>query len=222
MAMIRPPSDGVQGLQQVADDIDPRNVVRRFLKVATQIMKADIQENFKNSASPTMEKWAPLRFPRPEGGEKPLMNTGLLRASFTGGKEHIERVADSYAEVGSNRPGVNLQNFGGEVRPRKAKALAIPITKEAKRVRGPREFPRPLFMIWKKDAETGILAENVMERVGRKSQRKLKVHYILAKVTRHVARPMVGFGERVNKKLASAWARVTRAFFRGRPSEGGE
>lgn len=192
-----------------------------FLKRAAIAMKADVNENFNTSASPDGAPWAPLRFPRPnsKGGDKPLLNTGLLRASITRtGAGHIENLTATSVEIGTVRPGANLMHAGGTVVPTKAKALAIPLTKEAYSATvnggGPRKFPRPLFVLWKAGAKSGALAEVVQKGRGKKKKPTLIRHFALVKSVTVPARPFVGFGQRLVAKLESAFQAVVSEIFK--------
>jgi hypothetical protein len=70
-----------------------------------------------------------------------------------------------------------IQNEGGTIVPKSAKALTIPISNEAKRAgeegRGARDLGMKLSLIWHKGDPTGLLAESI--------KGKLKPHYLLAK-----------------------------------------
>jgi len=66
---------------------------------------------------------------------------------------------------------------GGIIKPKRAKALAIPFSDRAKTISrrgsGPRMFPTPLELIWPKSRRTGLLVE--------RTRNKSILHYILAK-----------------------------------------
>lgn len=102
-----------------------------------QIMVSDIKGRFSSGTDPQGQSWVPLKYPRPTGGDKPLRDTGVLMASFSG------RFSADTVTVGTTHPGAALHNFGGVVRA-KSKMLAIPLTKEARRSGGPRRFGRTL------------------------------------------------------------------------------
>jgi len=101
--------------------------------ILKQILVSDVKSRFSTGTSPAGVKWRPLAHPRPNGGDVPLRDTGVLMASFTGGSDGRS------AWVGTTHPGASLHNFGGVVRG-KGKMLAIPLTKEAKRSGGPRRW----------------------------------------------------------------------------------
>lgn len=160
MAEPKPPEVIAELLRQSPPLPEEARVVNVFLKRARLLMIADVKENFDKSAGPDGTPWKPLKFPRPRGGNKPLLDTGMLRASVTGGSPEFR--ADTglnYVSIGTVRPGANLMHAGGTVVPTKAKALAIPLTKDAVRAGSPRRFPRPLVMLWRTGAQSGALAE---------------------------------------------------------------
>ena len=108
-----------------------------------QIAVSDVKRRFATGTAPDGTKWRPLKYPRPNGGDQPLKDTGALAASITGESSPTEVV------VGTNRVGARLMNYGGIVRPKNAKVLTIPLTKEAKRAGSPRRLSKtgdlPLF-----------------------------------------------------------------------------
>lgn len=101
--------------------------------ILKQILLSDVKSRFSTGTDPRGVKWRPLKFSRPNGGDVPLRDTGVLMASFTGGSDGRS------VWVGTTHPGAKLHNFGGVVRG-KGKMLAIPLTKEAKRSGGPRRW----------------------------------------------------------------------------------
>jgi phage gpG-like protein len=101
--------------------------------ILKQILVSDVKSRFSTGTDPSGAKWRPLKHARPNGGDVPLRDTGILMASFSGGTD------GNSVWVGTTHPGAALHNFGGVVRGR-GKMLAIPLTKEAKRSGGPRRW----------------------------------------------------------------------------------
>jgi phage gpG-like protein len=127
-----------------------------------------------------------LAFPRPQGGSKPLQNTGLLGASLSAS------VSETELTLRANAPGARLHQFGGTIVPVRAKALTIPLTVEAVRAGGARNFPRPLFVLKKKDGGPGgALAETV----GKGKNASVRVHYLLRMSVTIPARPYLGVSQ---------------------------
>lgn len=86
---------------------------------------AEIKSRFDTQTDPNGATWAPLRFPRPEGGAIPLRNHGTLAASYS-----FESGQDFF-RTGTNLRKARLLHYGGEVVPVTKKWLTIPLTKEA-------------------------------------------------------------------------------------------
>ena len=129
MAEPKPPEVIAELLRQSPPLPEEARVVNVFLKRARLLMIADVKENFDKSAGPDGTPWKPLKFPRPRGGNKPLLDTGMLRASVTGGSPEFR--ADTglnYVSIGTVRPGANLMHAGGTVVPTGDRLLAPPPT----------------------------------------------------------------------------------------------
>lgn len=165
------PDDAANQLRLKPGDVDPLRVQEKIIKQARVAMIADVRDNFRNSADPDGTPWAALRHPRPRGGNRPLMDTGILRASVvTAGPAHVEVQTVRSIEIGTAQMGARLMHEGGVVVPKKAKALAIPLTKEAVRAGGPRRFPNTLTMLWRKGANSGVLAEINTKKVSKREK----------------------------------------------------
>ena len=105
-------------------------------KVVSTIMLGDVRNRFMTGTAPDGTPWRPLRFARPNGGDQPLRDTGVLMASLHAGFDSRS------AWVATTHPGAAVQNFGATIRAR-GKMLAIPLTREAKRSGGPRRWKGP-------------------------------------------------------------------------------
>lgn len=105
--------------------------------IVAQMAVSDVRKNFQEGHAPDGRPWKPLAHGRAGqgGGALPLRDNGVLLASITG-----KAIGNGIA-VGTNVVYAALHQFGGVVRPKKAKFLAIPLTKEAKRAGSPRKFP---------------------------------------------------------------------------------
>jgi phage gpG-like protein len=156
--------------------------------------KSDVRDNFEGSHGPDGTPWAPLAHPRLRGtGAKPLRDKGLLMASIAAfGQGHIESQSNMGFEVGTNRTGAAIHQYGGTIVPDGHPFLSIPATIEAARYASPRNFPRKLVYIPRK----GRLPLLVEEKAGRgKSNRFAKsiVQYWLVTSVTIPARPYAGF-----------------------------
>jgi phage gpG-like protein len=154
---------------------------------------ANMRRDMTSGVSPDGAAYAPLRFSRPQGGNKPLMNRGILRASlsaeFTGETLFLR----------ANAPGARLQQEGGTIVPTKGKALTIPLTVEAVRAGGARNFPRPLFVLRNSGSQNGVLAE----RVGKGKKARVVVHYLLRNRVQVDARPFLGLSKATAEDMAT-------------------
>ena len=133
-----------------------------------------------------------LSFPRPQGGSKPLLNRGLLAASISAS------VSESEIALRANAPGARIHQFGGTIVPTRANALSIPLTVEAVRAGGARNFPRPLFLLRKMDGGPGgALAETV----GKGKNKTVRVHYLLRMSVTVPARPYLGVSDDTKDRM---------------------
>ena len=144
--------------------------------------RADIQGFFQSSISPEGNPWAPLKFPRIRGGDKPLLDTGRLRASFVGD------VLPDGVKVSTNHPQAGILNDGGTIRAKK-KFLAIPLTRKAQLAGSPLRFGKPL--VFRGNANKGAW----MEAKGRGKNKTLVAQYALVKQVTIPARPFLGFSD---------------------------
>lgn len=86
---------------------------RQILEPVARKIIAFIQLGFKVSTSPYGEKWAPLRF---RNGQ-PLRDNKLLQNSF------VPRYGQDFVEIGTNRVGARVHQFGATIVPVHAKML---------------------------------------------------------------------------------------------------
>lgn len=103
------------------------------------------KECFYESRGPDGTPWDGLKWPRPnsKGGDKPLYDTTALEHSVTapGAEGNIDQVGANGFVWGSNLDYAGIHQKGGTIRPKSAKYLAIPATKEAKAKGSPRKWP---------------------------------------------------------------------------------
>lgn len=96
----------------------------------------------------------------------------------------LQTITDNSATVVISSPELAHKITGGIVTPKRAKALAIPLSPEAYKAGSARLFPRPLTMISRAGkppllVETGIIGKSTA----------WKLHYILLKSVKHKADP---------------------------------
>lgn len=107
---------------------------------AAEIFLEDVHWQLIRGKSPDGTPFVPLKYPRPEGGTYPLINTGNYARSF-GTVATATGVA-----LTSTHPAVMVHQHGATIRPKRAKALAIPLTIEAKQAGSPRSMANLMAM----------------------------------------------------------------------------
>jgi phage gpG-like protein len=157
-----------------------------LVKTVALIGVAGVKDNFARGSSPDGVGWRPLAHRRPSGPGKPLRDTGILMNAVT------SAISGNIATIGNNRPQAALQHFGGIVRPRRGKYLAIPATREAKR-QSARRFPQPLSFRGKPGGASGVLIDE-----------KGTVQYYLVRSVTIPARPWAGLSETWLKRCDQA------------------
>lgn len=151
------------------------------LPAAAVRARGGVQQHFQTSTGPDGVPWKPLAHPRPAGGHLPLLDKGLLAASVTAKVDGDEIVLQA------SHPGARLHQFGGVVYPVRARALAIPISREATKVTGPRSFGRPLQLI---PGRSGGPARLVEPGRGKGAP---KTHFLLVRSVTVPKRTYLGF-----------------------------
>ena len=140
----------------VLGDMESRvSNVRPVLKAGAISGISEIKQRFQDSKGPDGTVWPPLKHPRPnsKGGDKPLLDTGQLQASFA------HTLTDNSLTIGTAKPQAALMNFGGTVRPVKAKWLTIPLTTKAMRAGSPKNFNGILFPRINKAKSGGVMVD---------------------------------------------------------------
>jgi len=154
------------------------------------VLLADIRRRFAAGVAPDGTRWTPIRR-RPNGGTRPLLDTGLLRGSV-----RAEPTATG-ATAFSTLPYAALHQFGGTVRATRAKYLAIPLTRAAKRAGSPRRFPERLrFRPFRRRGAGGVMLAGKTE------------HYLLLPEVTVPARPFLGASAAALAdidQIAAAW-----------------
>lgn len=166
----------------------PTEVIAAAMPAVRVLALAGVKEHFQTQTAPDGRKWKALAHGRVGGGDAVLSDTGRLKASV-GAKIDGTRLF-----LTASHPAANVHQYGATIRPKRAKMLAIPVSKEAKRVGSPRanRFPRPLF-VHARDGKA-VLAEA-------KSDGTLSVHYVLRRFVVVPPRPFLGYSERTMQKI---------------------
>lgn len=154
-------------------------LVRRVSNSAVLLQKQIV----KNISTPSRSTGPSL------AGGFPRANTGALRKSI-----FIKKSENGLsAFVGSNSKVAFFMEFGAIIRPRKAKALAIPISRAAKKHNesggSARSFPKKLVFIRRK-GKPPLLVEMTGKK-GVMLQSKWTIHYVLPAMARLAPRPFL-------------------------------
>lgn len=182
-------------------EVMPRDA-KPLLRSMSVYLSARAKRSFASATDPDGRAWKPV-IPglRPRGGAAPLRDRGLLMASASagasgGGPGAIFTLTDTHLEQGTNIEYAAIHQYGGEIRPKSGRALAIPVSREAYGKR-PRAFGKPLAVVWPKGKRSGWLVER---RAGRHA--KTIFHYLLVSKVTIPARPFLGISDKDADKLA--------------------
>jgi len=189
---------------------------REPLRQCQLLIRADALENFSGLHDPDGKAWKPLAHNRirNKGDGKPLRDTGLLMASVTAtarARGSINELTDTYLVVGTNVEYARLHQEGGTVTPKNAKMLAIPLTREAARLEGARDFPRPLFVL-STNGKAFLAEPNPKGQTKRGKDRPPILHYVLKDKVVIPARPFLGIGAKLLAKMHGAFENWFRKF----------
>lgn len=177
----------IEGLDAVKKQLDGLKVPKAEAhQVIAGVLKNSAKRRFTTQTAPDGAPWKPSKRAAFDAGGKTLRDTSNLMASITG------RADDSAAYVGTNLAYARIHQFGGVVVPKKGKALAIPMTKEARLAGSPRNFARPLRLVWEKGEDHGWLVENKAGRGKSGYGAKSVLHYVLVHRVAIPARPFLG------------------------------
>lgn len=170
-----------------------RQVIADSMPEIAWISLGEIAQGFNASTAPDGTPWKPLARPRPDGSSKPLRDHGLLLQSITA------VAIDNELTIGASHPGAAIHQFGGTIKAKPGKMLAIPLTREAKRY-WPRDFPKDRNLFILKGKKNVFLAEVEQKKPGkprkaRKQVTNLILHYVLKSQVTIPARPYLGFSD---------------------------
>lgn len=156
--------------------------LRPVLTLGSQMYLSEVKDRFARGVGPDGTPWVPLKHRRPQGGNRPLLNTGLLRASYTA-------FATPWSfGVSTNAVQASLQHYGGTVKPVKGRYLTIPLTKEAVYAGRAPNMP-DLFVSHNSRSLT------LARREGKSN--RLRHHWLLVTSVTIPARPQVGISQQL-------------------------
>jgi phage gpG-like protein len=176
--------DLIRRLQQAAPG---SRFLADALKTAQGIALHGVRESFNRQTGPDGNPWRKLARPRIGGGNRILQASGSLLKSVT-----CTIVGNSLV-LQSSHPAADVHQFGAKITPKVARALAIPLTAEAKRFGSPRGFNRPLFIVVLRNSGNAFLAERVSNG--------MVLHYLLRRSVTIPARPFLGFSPQTLGKI---------------------
>ena len=165
--------------------------------------------------------WEPLSgFTRlSRNGSSPLRNFGLLAKSYASAPE----IGVDCVKMKTNRPGARLHQMGGVIRPKNAKHLALPMSKEAARFGSARawwsanESKKPFILTTEKRAFASSLGAKkwiVTRREGTKD--KLDFHFSLRDQVKIPRRRFSG----IDPATIERYGAMLLAWLVGKPGEG--
>lgn len=180
------------------------------LKRCSLLVSAEMKRNIAEGHGPGGSLWPPSKGlrARQSGGGKLLQDRGLLLGSLTTGRPgNVTQINETVLVYGTNLDYAGTQQEGATILPVNARALAIPRTPEAYRAGSPRNFGRPLALVWEKGATSGRLIE---ERMGKKGKAQRPVtHYLLLPKAVVPPRPFVGWSQGLTEKCTMVIADFT-------------
>lgn len=188
---------------------------RKPLKAIALVLEGHTKANFSDARSPDGIPWKPLVLNRARSmakinkdkfrkvfapgtpiplKAKPLDNYGLLRESFAANHpKNIRNISGTLLEYGTNVEYAALHQYGNVIRPKKAKALTIPLTAEAVNAGRARSFPGGLKLVWPKGKPFGWLVQD---------KGKVSImHYMLVPKSTVPARPFLGINDSIIEEI---------------------
>jgi phage gpG-like protein len=151
-----------------------QDAVRNSAREQGATLSYSIQQNFKALGRPT--KWK-----KAKRGGATLQQTGRLRNSINV-RAVMNRPGYSELIASTNLAYAPIHHYGGVITPKKAKSLAIPLSKEAMTKR-PRDFEDKRLFVMTSKKGTKFLAEKVGETTIR--------HFVLVKSVKIPERPFM-------------------------------
>lgn len=162
-----------------------------------ETLHTNTQKRFKSGTDPDGIPW---RKPKWRTGDT-LNDTGGLLGSI------LTKSSAAFAAVGTNKEYAKIHQFGGVIKPKTAKCLAIPWSPKAKGYGYARRFPRKLTLVWPKGSKSGWLVES-----GGSRRKHTKLHYLLRHQVTMPERPYLGISDDDRTDVAD----VIQGFLKGR------
>lgn len=177
-------------LRDLAKDLKKEVDYKPLLEKFSTNLRTAAMRRFETSTDPDGKPWAPLLRPRPRtgGSDKPLADTGGLRSSMT-----VANAPYSTCEItarkltqGTNRDGGTIHQYGGVIKPKNAKFLAIPATQDAAYYGSPKNWVGDkLLFRWGENGGVAVTGKGLNEIV----------QYYFTKQVTIPARPFAGIDD---------------------------
>lgn len=179
---------------------------RRLLVPLAAVLSRETATIFREQRDPeTGASWKPTGSlalsTRPGGGEsgQTLMDTGRLRNAFVSRAPRV--TADSVVADTAGVIYAGIQNDGGDVLPKRAKMLAIPLTREAKRAGSARRWwakneRKAPFVIQTSKHSVFIVTAKTTGR-GKNKERGLVFHFVLKDFVKMPRRRFIAVSDRL-------------------------
>ncbi|MCJ8342472.1 MAG: phage virion morphogenesis protein [Cetobacterium sp.] len=172
----------------INEKIEKTKNLEPLLKTIAIDIKKETQLNFKKQQDPNGQTWKKNR----RGGQI-LAKTGILKQSFT------TYIHGNIASVGTNIPYARIHQYGGTIKPKRGKYLAIPINRKVEGS-SPKDFTDTVC----------IKAKNALYIV-RKIDKKGKNLEFLFKLQKEVIIPERKFLG-INDKMKNKYAVLTKKY----------
>ncbi len=196
----------------VLGNFDKRVDYTDLVKAFGEKLVYQAKMRFDRLEDPDGAAWAPLKHPRPSsrGADRPLNDSGLLRTSLVpGALGSVYEIGPAGIRYGTQvrAPGTNAEygpthQYGATIRPKNAKFLAIPATKDAARVGSPRRWKgEKLRFKFGKIGGVAVTGPRLAE----------VVQYYFTKQVVIPARPFMGINNAQADELAEMAGEFTRA-----------
>lgn len=164
----------------------------RFVDATQNMMIRETALGFRKQVDPDNKPWNPLKYRQGQA----LRDTGQLLNSIV--SRQFARKTNDEVAIGTNLIYAPLHNYGGTIRPVKAKMLAIPLRREARRLGSPRKLKDGFIQ----RSQKGNLI------IFRKSGAEIIPMFVLKDQVVIPARKFLGWGSRNVPPILAIWGEI--------------
>lgn len=165
-------------LERVLRDVADADMTQIHRSISDRVL-TNTTMRFRQGVDPEGAPWERPRWKWRPGptmiGTKTLLNSIHAKS------------APTFAAVGTNTEYARIHQFGGVIKPKTAKCLAIPWSDDARKYGYARVFPMRLRLVWPRGSDHGWLTEDQGSR-----NRKTVLHYLLRRQVTIPERPFLG------------------------------